>query len=89
MWPEFPCLFYLGDTTLYHRLGGHSFLENLDVQKVKGGEAYASLQKEPPVRKPKKIAPDNVGLLCIIWETKRWVLRMGYGCNCKKIIGGV
>ena len=29
------------------------------------------LPKEPPVRKPKKIAPDNVGLLWYYFENKK------------------
>ena len=45
------------------------------------------LPRESPVRKIQKIAPDSAGLLWYYFEDKKGVLRMGYGCNCKKIAG--
>ena len=56
-------------------------------KSLKLERSVENFTQEIPVRKTQKIAPDSAGLLWYCFEDKKGVLRMGYGCNCKKIAG--
>ena len=64
--------------------------------KPRSGSQEKSLKLERPVEnftegipseKNPKDCPGQCGFSTILFEDKKGLLRAGYGCNCKKIVG--